>query len=88
MTAPCPTLGFTVDIDAAPDRAALFAELAALLETNDLTGTRRLPNRMIVTREGSQATVQDRDVVAAWAKHHTSAATILVSDITDLSHAA
>jgi hypothetical protein len=43
---------------------------------------------MIVTREGSQATVQDRDVVAAWARQHAPAATILVSDITDLSHAA
>ena len=93
MSAPCPILGFTVRVDlhesAASQREALTEALTALLATQGLVasggGHRQL--LFIVTREGSQATEAERQLVERWAAEWNQVATIAVSDLVDLSPA-
>jgi uncharacterized protein YggL (DUF469 family) len=95
MSAPCPVLGFVIHVtahDSLPDADvdALIDDLIEFLETCGLVGggggERTL--EMVVHREGSQATEQDRDMVRTWATRWNGRATIDVGPLTDLNPAA
>jgi uncharacterized protein YggL (DUF469 family) len=92
MSAPCPILGFMVVITLLPSTSdaqadALTVDLAELLEANGMMmgggGDRTL--ELAITREGTQATDADRQLVAAWAARWASAATVSISDLVDLA---
>ena len=92
MSAPCPVFGFVVSMslgDLVSDafRDALVDSLIEVVERHDMMaaggGDRAL--EFVVSREGSQATSADRDVVRAWASEWTDHATIRVGDLVDLS---
>ena len=94
MSAPCPILGFTVRADLhesaeASQGDALTRALTDLLATHGLVasggGHRQL--LFIVTREGSQATEAERQLVERWAAEWSQVAAIAVSDLVDLSPA-
>ena len=94
MSAPCPILGFTVRVDlhesAASQREALTEALTALLATTHglvASGGGHRQLLFIVTREGSQATEAERQLVERWAAEWNQVATIAVSDLVDLSPA-
>jgi hypothetical protein len=86
----CPVLGFVVDIrvrgDAPDARASAVArELLRLLESNGLVADRRGDRTYVVSRDGSQATDADRQLVAQWAGGWRDAAEIAISDLMDLT---
>jgi uncharacterized protein YggL (DUF469 family) len=93
MSAPCPILGFTVLVElneSAESRAeALSRSLTELLAAQRLeaSGGGRRPLLFIVSREGSQATEAERQLVESWASEWSDVATITVSDLVDLSTA-
>ena len=94
MSAPCPILGFTIQIelhDFIDDSRgeALRTALEELLESNGLTmaGGGRRRSRFVVRREGSQATEADRRLVLAWAAERGEVADVSVSDLIDLNPA-
>jgi hypothetical protein len=86
MSAACPLLGFIV---CARPRAAdanigvVTEALLGLLEANDLVTRSRRPLEFEITREGSQATHADRELVLAWAQDWERVADIEVSDLVD-----
>jgi hypothetical protein len=89
MSAPCPTLGFVVRAtlrDATdPTRAnALVESLDHVLESNDLANQRVRPLEFEITRDGSQATHADRELLFQWAEGWSDVARIEISDIVDL----
>jgi uncharacterized protein YggL (DUF469 family) len=92
MSAPCPEFGFVLTAnvrDDAPDArvGALIDDLIELLEAHGLTtaggGNRLL--EYVISREGSQATDADRQLVAAWTNRWDDVATFTVSDLVDLN---
>jgi uncharacterized protein YggL (DUF469 family) len=94
MSAPCPLFGFIVTTrlrDTSPDAdtRTLIDDLVEVLESNDLSmsggGNRNL--KYVVSREGSQATHTDRELVLAWAERWGAIAEIEVSDLVDLRDA-
>ena len=74
--------------DASPDAdsKSLVDDLVELLESNDLSmsggGERNV--KYVVSREGSQATHADRELVLAWSERWDAIAEIDVSDLVDL----
>jgi uncharacterized protein YggL (DUF469 family) len=95
MSAPCPAFGFTIHIELDPtvsDRQAdvITDDLIELLERNGLMtgggGDRVL--EFVVSREGSQATHADRELLIEWARQWVSQATISVGDLVDLNQTA
>ena len=94
MSAPCPILGFTVLIELhvsteESQAEALSRSLTELLSAQGLeaSGGGRRPLLFIVSREGSQATEAERQLVQSWASEWSDVATITVSDLIDLSTA-
>lgn len=94
MSAPCPILGFTIraDLDESAREsqgAALAQSLTELLATHGLvaSGGGRRQLLFIVSREGSQATESERQLVERWAAEWSQVAAITVSDLVDLSPA-
>jgi uncharacterized protein YggL (DUF469 family) len=92
MSAPCPLLGFTVGLRLQQSthdaRAAeLVADLLRLLDRHGLTagGGGHRVMEYVVTREGSQATEPDRELVTDWASAWATLAEIAVGPLTDLS---
>lgn len=93
MSAACPTFGFVVTImpaktTSALQRDALVGDLVDLLERNDLTLAERPRLQFVVSRDGTQATHSDRELVMAWARRWESYAAIAVGDLMDLSRTA
>jgi len=95
MSAPCPILGFVVVAVRHADTSdsqhdAMVNDLVDTLEANGLmmgrSGDRVLD--LAIRREGTQATDADRQLVVAWAARWTGVATITVSELVDLNHAA
>ena len=95
MSAPCPILGFVVvaalrATTAGSQRDAMVDELVATLEENGLVmgggGDRVLQYE--ISRDGAQAADADRLLILAWAARWTRVATITVSELVDLNHAA
>jgi len=94
MSAPCPILGFTVlaDLRASVEEAQgeeMVRALMDLLATHGLvaSGGGRRQLLFTVSREGSQATEAERQLVQRWAAEWSSVAAITVSDLVDLSPA-
>jgi len=94
MSAPCPILGFTVlaDLRASVEEAQgeeMVRALMELLATHGLVaiGGGRRQLLFTVSREGSQATEAERQLVQRWAAEWSSVAAITVSDLVDLSPA-
>lgn len=92
MSAPCPVLGFVIDVRYRPgaseaDRAALVTDLLDALEAHGLdTDTAdHGASAFVVQREGGQATHDDTEALRRWSTRWTSLAEIHVSDIVDLS---
>ena len=92
MSAPCPILGFTVraDLRASVEEAQgeeMVRALMDLLATHGLvaSGGGRRQLLFTVSREGSQATEAERQLVQRWAAEWSSVAAITVSDLVDLS---
>ena len=87
MTAPCPEFGFLVRILLRSSDDGITNDLLELLEKNGLSGGRRHATALeyVVTREGSQATNADRELVVEWARNWATDAEVLVSDLADLS---
>ena len=87
-------LGFTVlvDLDESAEEsqsAALSQSLTELLATHGLvaSGGGRRQLLFVVSREGSQATEAERELVERWAAAWRRVASIAVSDLVDLSPA-
>jgi len=94
VSAPCPILGFTVlaDLRASVEEAQgeeMVRALMDLLATHGLvaSGGGRRQLLFTVSREGSQATEAERQLVQRWAAEWSSVAAITVSDLVDLSPA-
>jgi uncharacterized protein YggL (DUF469 family) len=92
MSAPCPILGFTVLVDlhesvGEPQAEALTQSLTELAATQGLvaSGGGRRQLLFVVSREGSQATEAERQLVEGWAAEWADVAAITVSDLVDLS---
>ena len=92
VSAPCPTFGFTITIEprATVDFSALADDLRRLARANGLVVTRRgladpRPLSFEVTREGSQATQPDRELLLEWAQRWVRVAAIDISDLEDVS---
>ena len=95
MSAPCPILGFVVVLalhaDASSSQSDIMVdELIETLESNGLMmgGGGDRVQEYVINREGGQATDADRDLVAGWAARWANVATITVSELVDLNHAA
>ena len=92
MSAPCPALGFVVDLEPASGLSAerlatLRAEWAAFLDGRGLTGRERRVGprlRFEVESEASQATQNDRAAVEGWLSTRPDVAACQVGDIHDL----
>jgi len=94
MSAPCPILGFTVLVDLhesveESQGEALARALTELLAAQGLeaSGGGRRQQLYVVSREGSQATEAERQLVESWASEWSDVAGIRVSDLVDLSAA-
>lgn len=66
MSAPCPALGFVVETAGASARDT--AALAETLVRHGLEGEPDAEGRVVVRREGAQATDADRGLVLEWAR--------------------
>ncbi|MDF1505819.1 50S ribosome-binding protein YggL [Roseisolibacter sp. H3M3-2] len=92
MSAACPEYGFAVTLTPDPalapaDRDALRADLARLLAMRgvDAGGARGgAAWRLVVTRDGGQATDGDRGAARAWAAARPELAAFEVGDLVDL----
>ena len=77
------------DASSNADSKSLVDDLVELLESNDLSmsggGERNV--KYVVSREGSQATHADRELVLAWSERWDAIAEINVSDLVDLRDA-
>src|SRR3954471_2944984 len=94
MTAPCPALGliFTATLGAGATEAdadALTDDLIDLLEANELVarGGGGQVIRLVIYREGGQATDADRQMILEWAREWEDVASIVVTDVVDLNEA-
>jgi uncharacterized protein YggL (DUF469 family) len=94
MSAPCPILGFTVLVDLhesveESQADVLTQALTELLAAQGLesSGGGRRQRLFVVSREGSQATEAERQLVESWASEWRDVADITVSDLVDLGAA-
>jgi len=92
MSGACPVFGFTVRFalrDAVPDDAgdAITSSLVELLEANGMSmggGGDRVVE-VVVSRDATQATDADRQLVLQWATLWSRDADFRVSDLVDLN---
>jgi hypothetical protein len=94
MSAPCPILGFVVELQLQTEPSAvaadrLHAALVELLEARGLSGGTR-PNlgsgwSFIVQSVASQATELDREAVLAWARGRAEVASAWAAPIGDVA---
>ena len=88
MSAPCPMFGFLVHAPSIQDAGALRQTLAERLASAGLLVDERRTraDAIVITREGSQATESDRQLVIALLGGELNAADATVSDLVDLSY--
>lgn len=90
MSAACPNFGFVVTVTPRPaastlQHEAIVGDLVDILDRNDLSLAERRPLQFIVSREGTQATHSDRELVMTWAREWEQYADIRIGDLVDLS---
>jgi uncharacterized protein YggL (DUF469 family) len=89
MSAACPRLAFTLRLHPRPGTAAdpLADALGTVLAARGLEGEPVGGDRwtVVVTREGGQATHDDREALAAWAAARDDLSSCDVGPIVDLS---
>lgn len=88
MSAPCPIFGFVVHTAAGRDAHALARVLKERLATSGLVvdETERSAATLVITREGSQATESDRQLVIDLLEDDASARGATVSQLVDLTY--
>lgn len=87
MSAPCPRFGFTVTAAPTQDADALRRSLADRLSTTGLElTTGGDASTILITREGSQATESDRQLVIGVLNDAPNASGSRVSDLVDLNY--
>lgn len=88
MSAPCPTFGFIVHVSPDHDASALRSELAERLADTGLVVSRigGVATELVITREGTQATESDRQLVIELLNGFPNAGTVKVSDLVDLNY--
>jgi uncharacterized protein YggL (DUF469 family) len=93
MSAPCPIFGFVIrvrfrDASTEADSHCVVDDLRRVLDSNDLVASRGANGlEFVISREGSQTTQSDRELVFEWAERWKSIAEIDVSDLIDLQSA-
>jgi hypothetical protein len=91
MSAACPMLGFMIDVvlsaGATETANEIRKDLVTHLEPHGLSVADAGTARYTITRDGSQATHADRELVMLWTERWTSVAEVHVSDLVDLSAA-
>ena len=85
MSAPCPTFGFIVHPARDQDANAVRRELAERLAATGLVVDVRA-SHIVVTREGSQATDSDRQLVIELLNGEMKAGAATLSDLVDLNY--
>jgi hypothetical protein len=85
MSAPCPMFGFIVRA-ADRDAGALRRRLAQQLAPIGLAVDEHRDHSIVVTRDGSQATESDRQLVIDLLEGELDAADATVSDLVDLNY--
>jgi uncharacterized protein YggL (DUF469 family) len=90
MSGACPVLGFTIRISlrdgvTTDTGDAIIADLVDLLETNGMSmgGGGERVFELVVTRDATQTTDVDRQLVLTWTKKWTRDANFHVTDIFD-----
>ena len=86
MSAPCPRFGFIVTL--APEEPRIVEDFQRLLSGYGLDATRAGALAFVITREGSQATNNDREIVRNWSNRWSNVASITVGDLVDLDQEA
>jgi uncharacterized protein YggL (DUF469 family) len=88
VTAPCPILGFLVELEIEPDAAeALWQSFAALLEKRSLEADGGRGYRVWTFRlsgVGSQASDADRRAVTDWANSQRVVRSVSVGELFDI----
>jgi len=93
MSAPCPTFGFVVrlrfrQVSPEANSRSVINDLMQVLDSNDLIASRSADGlEFVISREGSQATHADRELVLSWTERWKPIAEIDVSDLIDLQGA-
>ena len=94
MSAPCPVLGFIVEarlrtVSREADSEFIVEDLLEVLARNGLEIGRGSGRKLqfAISREGTQATQADRELLLAWGKRWDAVAEVDVSDLIDLQNA-
>ena len=85
MSAPCPSFGFVVRTTPDRDAGALRRSLTERLAPAGLVVDDRQERSIVITREGSQATESDRQLVIGLLADELNAGDATVSDLIDLN---
>ena len=88
MSAPCPIFGFIVHVPTGVEANAFRRELSRHLEPIGLIAKDSEVGAatIVITREGSQATESDRQLVIAFLEHELAAGNATVSALVDLGY--
>jgi len=83
MSAPCPRFGFLVTL--APQEPRVVEDLHRFLTGHGLEASRAGGAlAFIVTRDGGQATNNDREIVRDWSDRCSNVPSITIGDLVDL----
>jgi len=83
MSAPCPRFGFLVTL--APQEPCIVEDLHRFLTGHGLEAVRAAGAlAFVVTREGGQATNNDREIARDWSNRWSNDASITVGDLVDV----
>ena len=83
MSAPCPRFGFVVALSSHEPR--VVEDLHRFLTGQGLEAARAGGAlEFVVTREGGQATNNDREIIREWSQRWSNVASVTVGDLVDL----
>ena len=83
MSAPCPRFGFLITL--APQEPRIVEDLHRFLTGHGLEAARAGGAlAFVVTREGGQATNDDREIVRDWSNRWSNVASITVGALVDI----
>jgi hypothetical protein len=82
MSAACPRFGFLVTL--ASQEPRVVEDLRRLFSAHGLEGARAGTLAFVVTREGAQATNNDREIIREWSQRWSNVASVTIGDLVDL----